>query len=167
MPEETLIAGPSKVKYAGVFSLSEFYRIMYDLFISQHYIIEEEKYKEKDEKIGKQIEIVWRAEKLVDDYTKFVIKVVVFMVAVNKVTVQKDGVEAKMNKGDVEVAFKAILQTDYESRWEQSPVLKFIKGAYDTYLYRSTFESWKKQIYEEMYSIQNEIKAFFNLSRFM
>lgn len=167
MPEETLVAGPSKVKYNGVFSLSDFYRLLYDLFVSQGYVVEETKYKEKNESIGKQIEISWEGEKLVDDYTKFVIKVTVFMIGINKVKVQKDGVEAKMNKGDVEISFKAILTTDYDSRWESSPVLKFLKGVYDTYLYRSTFDSWRKQIYEEMYSIQNEMKAFFNLSRFM
>ncbi len=167
MSEETLVVGPTKIKFNGLFDLSDFYKTMYDLLTSMRYTIEERKFKEKNDTIGKQIEINWDGLKNVDDYTQFYINIFVFMVGVNKVEVQKDGVAVKLSKGDVEITFKGILRTDYESRWEQSPVLKFLKGIYDSYLYRSTFNNWRTQIYEETYSLQNEIKAFFNLNRFM
>jgi len=168
MPEETKVAGPSKVKYAGVFDLKGFYKLLYDILaVTLKYTVEEEKYKEKVDSGGKLLEIRWRAEKKVDDYTLFIIEVNIFITGLTPVTVERDGVETKANKGDIEVTFKCKLQTDYEGRWESSPILKFLKGVYDTYLYRSTFENWKKKIYEEMYTAQNEIKAFFNLSRFM
>ncbi len=167
MSEEYTVAGTSKVRYVGVFDLGEVYKLLYDLLTAENYTVEEEKYKEKITNAGKQIEINWVAEKKVDDYTMFVIKISYFIVGLEKVKVKRDGVEVSMNKGDIEIAFKAILKTDYENRWETSPILKFLKGIYDVYIYKSTFENWKKQIYNEMYSIQNEIKSHFNLSRFL
>ncbi len=167
MSEEFTVAGTSKVRYIGVFDLGEVYKLLYDLLTAENYTVEEEKYKEKITSAGKQIEINWVAQKKVDDYTMFIIKIGYFIVGLEKVKVKREGVEVSMNKGDIEISFKAILKTDYENRWETSPILKFLKGIYDVYIYKSTFENWKKQIYNEMYSIQNEIKSHFNLSRFL
>jgi hypothetical protein len=167
MTEQTPVTGPAKVTFTGIFDLDEWYRLMYELFTTFGYEVNERKYKEKMKPQGKDIEMIWDCQRKVDDYTKFYIRVEVFGLAVKRVSVQKGGVEKNADKGTLEITFKSILITDYENRWETHPVLKFMKGMYDKYLYRPTFDHWKDKIYEEMYHIQNEVKAFFNLSRFM
>jgi hypothetical protein len=167
MAEETPVAGPSRVRFKGIFSLDRWYRLMYDLFVTLGYDIDEKKYKEKHKEGFSNMEIIWEAIKRVDDYTMFFIRVDVLVYDFKKIKAQRKGVEIDADSGDLEVVFRAVLRTDYENRWETHPVLKFFKGIYDKYLYRSTFEFYKNKIYEEMYTIQNEIKAFFNLSRFM
>jgi hypothetical protein len=167
MAEETPVTGPSRIKFKGIFSLDRWYRLMYDLYATLGYEINEKKFKESHSGSTSEMEIIWECEKKVDDYTVFFIKTEILIQDHKRVKVQKEGVDIEANSGDVTAVFRCSLVTDYENRWESHPVLKFLKGIYDKYLYRATFEFYKDKIYEEMYTVQNEVKAFFNLSRFM
>ena len=107
------------------------------------------------------------AEKKINDYYKFKIKVNFFVIGLKEVEVEKAGVKVKMDTGDIEITIRSYIISDWEGRWENSPVLKFLKGVYDKYLMRSFYQELKVRIYEEAYKFENELKAFFNLSRFM
>ncbi len=168
MPEENQITGPSKVKYAGIFKMKEVYRVAFDILTTEMgYDVEEQKYREKVTPEGKEIEIIWIAEKKINDYYKFKIKVNFFVVGLKEVEVEKAGVKVKMDTGDIEITIKSYIISDWEGRWENSPVLKFLKGVYDKYLMRSFYQELKARIYDDAYKLENELKAFFNLSRFM
>ena len=56
---------------------------------------------------------------------------------------------------------------DPNERWQKSTFLRYLRYLYDRFFYRSKIEFYKNQCYEEMYTITNEIKAYFNLQRFM
>jgi hypothetical protein len=167
MAEETIIVPESKVRYKGIFSFTDFYRFFVDTFRTLGYTIDEEKYRHKEKADSTEIEIVWNCYKNIDDYTRFLIKAKILVVDMKKVQIQKEGVTTTADSGDIEITFTARLVTDYLDRWETSPILKFVKGIYDRYLYKPTFESYKKRIVDEMYTTENETKSFFNLARFM
>lgn len=168
MPTQNHITGPSKVKYSGIFKMSDIYRVAHSLLIDMRYIIEETKYREKVGQGGsREIEIKWHATKEFDDYTRYRITLSWLVLGLNDVEIEKEGTKVKMNNGTIELTINSYLETDYEGRWETHPITRFFKGLHDKYLYRRTYLDYQERIYKEAYKLENELKAFFNLNRFM
>jgi len=136
MPAQNHITGPSKVKYSGIFKMSDLYRIAHSILVDMRYHIEEMKYKEKVSQGGKEVEISWHATKEFDDYTRFRITVSWLVLGMNEVEVERDGIKLKMDKATIELTINSYLETDYEGRWESHPVTKLFKGIQEKYLYR-------------------------------
>ncbi|HDQ59884.1 MAG TPA: hypothetical protein ENN30_01680 [Candidatus Woesearchaeota archaeon] len=164
---EAITVSQARIKFAGKFDLGDYYRLLYDIFRSMGYDVEESKYKHKTNPTGDEIELEWNCLKRSDDYTRFKIFAKTLIVGLNKVQVQIEGVPASRHTGDTELELKAQVQTDFTNRWETHPLLKFFKGFYQTYIYKNTLESLMGKLQNEMETVENEMKAFFNMQRFM
>lgn len=164
---EVLKITQSRVKFVGVFDLGDYYRLLYDIIKSMGYIIIESKYTHKTIPSGDKIEMEWNCFKKVDDYSQFHILARTLVTELQKVQVKVDDVTATKHKGDVELELTCNLVTDYEGRWETHPILKFLKGIYDIYFYKSTFDTWVSKITSEMSTVENEMKSFFRMEKFM
>ncbi len=162
---EELLVSKVNVNYSGRFNLKKFYRFLSKLFSEYNYTINENVYKYSASQ--KLLEIEWKCTREIDDYTQFKIMVWITGRGMEKVKVKKGDVIEEYDKGDIDVTMKAFLVTDYNDKWENNPILKFLKGIYEKYLYKSTLDQLQEKILSELYSIQNEIKSFFNLSRMM
>ena len=164
---EEITVTKARTKFKGLFDFGDYYRLLYDIFRSMGYNVVEQKYKHKNIPTGDEIEIEWNCYKKVDDYSLFRIFAKTLIVGMEKVQVTVDGVQTKKEQADCELELKCFVQTDYENRWETNPMMKFLKGVYDTYFYRATLETWKERVATDMHTVENEIKAFFNMQRFM
>ena len=164
---EEIGVSKSRIKFAGKFDLGDYYRLLYDIFRSMGYEVEESKYKHKTKPGGDELEIEWNCYKKVDDYTRFKIFAKTLIVGLKEVSVQIDGVPSKRHNGDTELEMKCVVQTDFTNRWETHPMLKFFRGVYEAYIYKSTLETWMIKLQTEMETVENEMKAFFNMQRFM
>ena len=164
---EEITVSATRIKHAGKFDLGDYYRLLYDIFRSMGYDVEEVKYKHKSKPEGDELEIEWSCFKKVDDYTRFKINAKSLIVGLQKVKVQVEGVPASRHLGDVELEMKSVLQTDFTNRWETHPFLKFMKGFYESYLYKDNLETWQAKVNTEMNTVANEVKAFFNMQKFM
>jgi len=155
----------TKVKHTGIFDFKETYRILYEWFVDNGYDLNEKTYKEV---IGagnaKEIEIEWDAVRKVSDYFRFEIKADWHIIGMTSVEVEIDGVKQKMNKGQFEIVFSAILQKDYEERWTGQPFIKFLRTLYDKYLIRERVEKYEQMIVEELNKIVEECKAYLSLT---
>lgn len=165
MEEITVTVG--RVKFSGIFSFDDYYKLIYDLFRSLGYDIEEAKYSHKTTPVGDSATVEWACYKKVDDYSMFKISAKTEIEGLEKVQVQIKDQPAVKNKGSCYLELKAVIMTDYENRWEVNPLLKFVKGFYDVYFYKSTFDSWKQKVAIDLHTVENEVKAFFNMQRFM
>ena len=54
--------------------------------------------------------------------------------------------KTSLQKGEVEIIFKANIIKDYEKRWEDKPFWKMMRGVYDKYVIRTTMEQYEDQI---------------------
>jgi hypothetical protein len=155
----------TKVKHTGVFDFKETYRILYEWFIDNGYDLNEKTYKEV---IGagnaKEIEIEWDAIRKVSDYFRFQIKGAWHIIGMTSVEVEIDGVKQKMNKGQFEIEFKAILQKDYEEQWTGRPFIKFLRTIYDRYLVRERVEKYEMTLIEDLNKVVEECKAYLALT---
>lgn len=156
--KDTLFKG--KIKQDGIFNFKDFYSFAYDWLNDQDYNVTETAYSEKVAGDSKEIEINWEAKKKISDYFKFVIKIDWRILGMKKVKVKKEDKEISMNSGMVEIAFKAVLVKDYESRWEDAPIWKFLRGIYDRYIIRSRIDDYEEKLLKEIDELIAQCKSF-------
>jgi len=152
-----------KVKYTGIWDFKEVYRFLYDWFVDQGYKILEKGYSEKIKPDGKEIEIKWEAKRKISDYFRFLIKADWRILGMTEVEVQKEGAKVKMNKGYIEIKFTAILEKDYEHRWENTAFVKFLRGVYDRYLIRGRIDSYEDKLLGEADEVIAQTKSFLTI----
>ncbi|MBM3247013.1 hypothetical protein FJZ17_00515 [Candidatus Pacearchaeota archaeon] len=164
MAERDNILG-AKVKHNGVFDFKETYRILYEWLVSQGYDMNEKTYKEVIGAGGaKELEIEWEAIRKVSDYFRFLLKVDWKIIGMTSVEVEIDGVKQKMNKGQFEIGVKAILIKDYENRWENRPIWKFLRGLYDKYVIKERQDQYEGKLIGEMDEFLAQCKAYLALT---
>jgi len=155
------------VKPKGIFDWKDFYKFLYELMQAQGYVITEDHYNQKETKNGKEIEVQWNCSQFIDDYTRFDVQLLLKVFGLVDVQIERGGQKKDMNQGEIEVWITGFITTDYKNQWEKQPILKFLKGVYDRYLYRSRYEELQAKMWEHVYLIENEVKAYFELPRFM
>ena len=154
----------TKVKHAGIFDFKDLYSFLYTLFTDMEYSVEEKNYSEKTKGDLKEIEVVWLAKRKVSDYFRFQVKMEIRILRMSNADVVKDGIKVSTNKGEFEVKFTGFLEKDYENRWENTALLRFLRGVYDKYIIKSTLEGYEAQVAKEILDISDQLKAYLTLA---
>jgi hypothetical protein len=149
-----------KIKNTGLFDFKEFYRFCYTWLVDEGYFLVEKSYSEKVGATGKEIEIEWNATRKVSDYFRNNLKIKWRILGMTNVEVDDNGKKLKMNKGQVEISVDAVLEKDWEHRWENSAFLKFLRGMYDRYIIRSRIEQYEVKIFAEGDEFLAQAKSF-------
>ena len=165
MPQRDIIASGIKIKQRSVFNLDELYKIMWRWFELYGYDMQELEYRDSLEGGSKHLEIKWRSTKRIDDYIEFAIYTNFLILGLEKVEIEQDGVKTKADKGEVEMNFTAALNKDPEDKWEGG-YNRFLRDVYDKYVIKNRIDSLSGELYEELYKLLDEVKAFLNLHRF-
>ena len=111
------------------------------------------KYKGKDPKLD-FVQMLVVGEKKVDNYTKFVISVEA-IIEDGTVIKKKRG---KVLKGRAKIIFKSELILDYDNKWSKDPILHFLKGIYEKYIYKPVRKDYEVKIAYEMFNIRDDVK---------
>jgi len=152
------------VKKKGYWNYIDLYNLCFEWFQKENYILMENNYVEKLTDIGKEIVLEWEAYKKINDYFKFVIKLDWHILGMNSAEVERDGQKEKTNKGEVKITVKGELVKDYEERWEQKPLYKFMRGVYEKHVIRTTTDNYEDRLIEDAVDIHGQIKAFLELA---
>lgn len=152
-----------KVKHKGIFDYKELYRFCYSWLIDKEYLVKEKEYTEKIHPTGKEVVIEWEATRKISDYFRFFFKIKWRIMNMKDAEVEIEGVKATLNKGEPEIKLTAILEKDYEHRWENSGFLKFLRGLYDKYLIRGRIDDYESRIFTEGDEFLAQVKAFLAL----
>lgn len=165
MSQKDFIASAIKVKQKSVFNLDELYLILYKWFELYGYDFQEQEYRDIEKAGTKDVEIRWYAEKKIDDYIKFIMKVSMMTVGMKEVEVEEEGIKRTTKSGTVEFRFDAFLLKDYEDRWTGG-IMKFLREVYDKFIIKGRIDSLEGELHTELYKFIDEIKAFLNMHRF-
>jgi hypothetical protein len=149
-----------KLKQSGIFDFKEFYEYIFDWIVNENYDLNEKKYSEKVSGETKELEIEWDAVKKISDYFKFQIKMDWKIMGMKKVKVKKGDREVNMDSATIEIRFSCILIKDYESRWEDHPFWKFLRGVYDRYIIRNRIDEYEGKLISEFTSLIEQCKSF-------
>jgi len=154
----------SKIKYGGLFSFKDFYQFCYDWITEETGLdVAETKYEEKIAGDSKEITVEWECEKKLTDYFKFLMKVNFKIGGLTNVEVVQDGVKLKMNKGTATVSVKGILVRDYDSKFEGTPMKKFMRAVYEKWIITSRVKQFEDKIAGDCDEFLGQAKAYLDL----
>ncbi len=168
-----------RVKYRDIFNLMEFYKALRYWFAEYGWQGEDMNGKpDKDyfETLyleitkpdgGKEMRIEWRLSRQAPNSAgkiKQYIDVNFQMFGISKTEVIRNGVKYRANKGEIEFKMNAFMEKTYEAAWKKHWLLKHVMTFFDKEVY-----DWledEKQLYQEVYVLQNFVKQWFKMKRY-
>jgi len=152
-----------KVKQKGYLNYIDVYNLAYDWLKDHNYKLKEKLYTEKLQPNGKEIILNWEAYKKVTDYFKNVIQIKWHILGMKDAEIEINGKKVATNKGEVGMEFKAELHKDYEKRWEDKPIWKFLRSLYEKYIIRTTVDQYEDDVEDDAKEMIKDVKAFLQL----
>ena len=154
----------SKIKYEGIFSFADFYKFCYDYITEElDFGVAENEYSEKLKGDTKELAIEWEGEIKITDYFKYVIKVNFLIFNLANIEVQQEGKKKKTNKGILSVAVKGTMVSDYDGKYETSPMLRFFRGVYEKWIIPSKIEQIEEKLISDCDDFLSQAKAYLAL----
>lgn len=173
---ESVLGKPFRVKYKDVFDFKEFYGALHEWLLHYSWIdIEEGEdrwenlyYERIDRNGNKEIWIQWRPFKKADSGPfNYYLDFNFHALGLSTTEVVKDGIKMKVNKGELELFVDAKIEKSYVKDFEKNAFLKEILDLFNRRVYRQEYEERKKELYQEVYILQNFIKQWFKLKRYL
>ena len=168
---------PMKIKYKDIFDLKLFYKALHEWLLehewgdvdgdADHW---ESYYGEKVDQGGaKELWFYWRMKKAAPDKKELVYHLDMNFHCLGLVTKEiiKDGKKMKANKGEVEMFIIPWIQPLYEKKFREHPILGSLLNLFKKRIYDENIEIAKKEFYQEAYTLNNFIKQWFKLKRYL
>ena len=108
------------LRYKGIFDFDGLYKLMVQWLKARRYWFHEDVYKVKPSLSGIEFEIFWHGERKVTEYCQYRINVVFHMWDVTDVEVIQEGVKKTLMKCRMEIVFDAVIELDYQGKWEDT-----------------------------------------------
>jgi len=165
MADEIPLAN-SQVVRKSIFNMKSFYVFLHEAMTKAlGYTFNEDDYAHWKKEYGEDIEFHWTFELNKDSYVKFRIWMECKIRGANKVKVKEGDATVSKHDAEVELNIKSVFIKDV-SNWSKHPFLKHFKDFYERVIYKDTLEGYQARLWENMFWIQNEVKAWFDLPKF-
>ncbi|MBN2458289.1 hypothetical protein JXB31_04125 [Candidatus Woesearchaeota archaeon] len=165
MSERRIIVDGTTLRYEGIFNFNELYLLIENWVRQKGYDQNELKNFEQMLKDGRDIEIEMYPYKKTTDYHKLIIKIVIIAKKMKDVVLKKDGIDVKMNDGQLQIKFTGYLVTDYDNKWEGKPLYWFLRLLFDKFIYRAETTRQTRIITDEIDSLYNYLRSYLNMAR--
>ena len=149
-----------KMRHVGFFDFKELYNFCFEWLKEEGYNVIEDSYLEKITDRGKEIKIKWTAKKKISDYFRNKIELNWHILGLVDAEVERNGKKEKLNKGDLTVTFDAVIEKDYENKWEDNPSFKFLRSIYDKYIIKTTLDEYEDRLQGKTEEFIAEVKSF-------
>ena len=159
MSEKVKLLNGIKIKNDSIFSLDELYKTMYRWFENKGFQFSETEYRKHG--TGDYLEIMWSAEKVLDNYAKFTIEIAIMILGLEKVEIEIEGVKSKSNKCGVEMKIDLTLIRDYQDK-----LIPKIRKLYETFIIKKRIDDYEDQALDAGNNLISEIKSFLKLHEF-
>ncbi len=166
-----------RIKYKDIFDLKEFYDAMHEWLFEHEWVDKEDKmdhwesyYDERVNQGGaKEIRIYWRLFKhnSTSEYINYYLDISWKCLAITKVEIVRDGQKMKVNKGEIELTIEGSVEELYKGFFKNNKILKHLVGLFSKRIYKETLEQHKKELYQEAYEMNNFIKQWFKMKRYL
>ncbi len=157
--EKNLVVNNKEFRYSGIFLADEIFSQVNAALEEKGYTKQEKRAEEKVTPTGRKLYLELRPYKIVTNYINLMIKIRITLDNVTEHTEKKNGVPRKFDKGDVHVAFDAWSITNYEGRWGMKPLVYFLKGVFNKYIYTFPVESGAtSELVEDTVHIYAQVK---------
>lgn len=171
-----------KVKYKDIFDMSQFYEALKEWMTEHDYKSFDDKVEEWEtyysEKVGqgggKEIWIWWRLAKKAPETEafKYYLSLNFHTIGLSSTEVIKGGQKISAHKGEMELEVEAHIEEVYKKMLEAEKgffgfVTKQAKTIFQKRIYTQTIDQRKKELYQEVYVLNNFIKQWFKMKRYL
>ncbi|MFC1648501.1 hypothetical protein ACFL1B_03500 [Nanoarchaeota archaeon] len=164
--EKKILIEEEELRYEGLMDLRNLY-LEIDQYLREHGY---DRYEHKNYEYllpdGKQVFIELRPWKKLSDYCKGEMKIEMTFKNLIEVEIDHDGMKETLLKGHARMVFQARLLTDYEEKWEATPVYHFIRTFVDKFIHKTQTQEFEAETMNDAFKLIDEIKAFLNLHRY-
>ncbi len=166
MSEKKILIDGLELHYEGMFDLNEFLKAIDKFTAEKGYGKSEKRRQEAISTSEKEFSMELRPTKAKTEYYSLMIKIRIHITNIRDVTVVKNKLKTKMQKGDVSMIFDTWTTTDFEMRWERSPIYYFLRMVFIKFIWRVSTEKWDSEGIDDTHAIYDNIKAHLNLYRY-
>lgn len=166
MSEKKVLIDEDELNYEGLFDMKELYALIDDYLKFKGYDKFEPLNEENVFPAGKTIHIILTPMKWHTDYVKKCMKVELLATDVKDVETEIDKVKVAINQGKVSMKFSAILETDWEGRWEQRPLYLFFRTMFEKFVYKGEVGRFEDETKADMNELKQKVGSYLNLNRF-
>ena len=161
--EKNLVINNRELKYKGIFRADELFHKINSLLEELGYTKREKKTEELVTDAGRRTYIELRPFKEKTNYVILMIKMRITLDHITETFEEVKGVKKKFQSGDVDIYFDAWILSDYQHRWGMKPVVFFLKGVINKYLYTWPLEAgFKSEIGADTARLFSGLKALFS-----
>jgi len=159
MVEVDVVLNDIKVTKQGYLDVKDLYKLTNNLLKNMKYsLILEKEHAVTNNKVKMKIE----AKKAINDYTRFALKVTIEGSNLKKVKLK----QKETYEGTFSVKLDAEIEKDYEDTYEGKPIFKFFREFFDYIAKASDFNRFNKMIKNDLFSLRDEIKSYFEIEKF-
>ncbi len=144
------------------FNLVELYKSLKYWFEVNGYVFFEKEYEDVVKGGKKSVTIKWEGTKKINDYSKIVLSVSLKIKDYEIVETKKE----KLVDCSLKVSIDGDLESDYEEKWEDRPIWKFLRAVSDRFFTEKKRNMLETMIKDDSYDIFNKTKSFLNLYKF-
>ena len=159
-----------RVKFKEKFDVKALYYLMHEWLVQEEWASRNDKnFKEifagysEAASNGGEAWWSWRPEKIKNNYFKWQMSVNAHLILLKKVEIIKDGKKFKTDSGEVEILITANIETDYQDKWKNHPILKHFEKIYRDRIMGDNIEKQRKEKNNETYRLQEAIKDYLQL----
>ncbi|MFT4297784.1 MAG: hypothetical protein ACMXX5_01185 [Candidatus Woesearchaeota archaeon] len=166
MVERLILADKSKIAYEGIFIVRELYEKV-DYFTEfRGYQKRELSSSETITKTGRKILHKYELWKQLSDYSRSVIRINMTLDEVKDIEIEKEGLKKHANQGKTTILMDAVLENDFEHRWENKPGFFFMRVLFDKYIFKPFTTDYQGFVMRDFTDLRNELSAILNLYKY-
>ena len=113
----------------------------------------------------------WRASKFPEGkysgYIKNFLDIDAHVVYLQNLEVVHQGKKMNVQKGEIEIFFRAKLVTDYNKGWENHKFLKYMQPIYEKRIIHAELEKREKELWRDVSRLQAKVKQYLQLRNFV
>ena len=174
-----------RVKYNDVFSLRNLYIMLHEFLLEENWkgidgdsdhtdietLYSENVYQKGIHRGGKELWFWWRAYKSMEGkysgYLRNRLDIDTHVVYLQTLEVVHQGKKINMQKGEIEIFFRARIESDYNDEWNKHWFLKHMKPIYEKRIIHAEIEKREKELWRDAYRTQAKVKQFLQLRNFI
>lgn len=160
-----IVVDHEKIDYSGPLELSNLFRMIENFIWERGFDKRQDKDFENNTTNGRFIEWQISPWKWITDYTRYIIKVRVLGYDLVKTDALNNGKKTRVDSGRIIIVIDGFVEYDLQSRWEDKPILHFLRAIYDNFIFKVYTERFEQVLVHDINHLHDNIEKFFNLYR--
>lgn len=170
-----------RVRYRQEMHLKMFYIMLHDWFIHEGWVLREDSswpehyfLVRENPNLGNEMWLWWRFKKVppkpeggANSYYRWDMDIFWHVTGIKDIEVMKQGNKFKTNYADLELVIEAKVELDYNKEWRVHPLLKHVHPFFVNRIFKADIEKHRDELYREVYKLQETIKSFLGMRRYM